>query len=67
MQADTLRKILDNREAARPVVLATNLTTGAEELLYPVDGDGNPALMDAARAATPTAQCSCMCSIRRCA
>ena len=51
MQADTLRRILDDREAARPVVLATNLTTGSEELLYPVDAVGNPALMDAARAA----------------
>lgn len=35
MKRETLRQLLADREAKRPVVLATNLDTGDERLIYP--------------------------------
>lgn len=48
MLAATLRQILADRDAARPLVLATNLKSGDEQFLYPVENKGNASLMDAA-------------------
>ncbi len=39
MKQTTLDQLLQDRAAKRPVVLATNLTTGDEKLLYPIDGN----------------------------
>jgi xanthine dehydrogenase accessory factor len=52
MRAATLRQILDDRAAARPVVLATNLKSGDEELLYPFEEIGNFELIPAAKMAS---------------
>mgnify|MGYP001170373355 CR=1 FL=1 len=52
MYAANLRQILTDRGAARSVVLATNLRSGDEEILYPVEREGNPTLLDAAISAT---------------
>ena len=35
MRADILRRLLADREAKRPVVLASDLETGLAELIYP--------------------------------
>lgn len=56
MRSDLLDRILAARAAKRAVVLATDLATGAQELVYPHDGqsDGEPtdeALLSAAREA----------------
>ena len=40
MKGETLRQLLADKAAERPVVLATNLTTGAERLFYPLDPAG---------------------------
>jgi xanthine dehydrogenase accessory factor len=37
MQQTTLSQILDDRAARRPLVLATNLKSGDEKILYPID------------------------------
>lgn len=42
MKRDTLRQLLADREAKRPVVLATNLDTGEERLLYPATHGPDP-------------------------
>lgn len=52
MRAATLRQILDDRAAARPVVLATNLKSGDEEFLYPFEKIGNSELISAAKTAS---------------
>ena len=52
MRAATLRRILADRAEARPVVLATNLKSGDEILLYPFEDKENSTLLQAAREAT---------------
>jgi xanthine dehydrogenase accessory factor len=37
MKSESLDKILSDRAAKRPVVLATNLTTGVERIIHPMD------------------------------
>lgn len=55
MKADTLNRLLKDRETKRPVALATNLATGAEALVYPDNAEGelatDQAVLDAARLA----------------
>jgi xanthine dehydrogenase accessory factor len=51
MQQTTLTQILDDRAARRPVVLATNLKSGDERILYPIDGDEKSDLVTEAAAA----------------
>ncbi|MBT4711742.1 MAG: XdhC family protein [Alphaproteobacteria bacterium] len=51
MQQATLSQILDDRAARRPVVLATNLESGDEKILYPIDGDEQSDLVTEAAAA----------------
>ncbi|MBT5859639.1 MAG: XdhC family protein [Alphaproteobacteria bacterium] len=51
MQQATLSQILDDRAARRPVVLATNLESGDEKILYPTDGDEQSDLVTEAAAA----------------
>ena len=48
MQQTTLGQILDDRTARRPAVLATNLKSGVEKILYPIDGDEQSELVDQA-------------------
>ncbi len=48
MKAETLKQLLADRAAKRPVVLATWLDGGREALLYPADDDADGALMTAA-------------------
>jgi xanthine dehydrogenase accessory factor len=47
MKTETLKQLLADREAKRPVVLATNLENGKARLLYP-GADGDDALAQAA-------------------
>jgi len=50
MKTDLLDQLLADRAAKRQVVLATDLATGAGQLLYPEEGQGgDAALLDAAR------------------
>ena len=49
MKAAVLNQLLADREAKRPVILATNLETGQAELIYP--GGGSDALGEAAEKA----------------
>ena len=50
MKTDLLEQLLADRAAKRQVVLATNLATGAGQLLYPDEGQGGDAeLLKAAR------------------
>lgn len=52
MKRETLTQLLADRAAKRTVVLLTNLASGAEKLIYPMDeGAGDDALMEAARQA----------------
>lgn len=46
MQKITLQKIIKDQAIGRPVVLATYLTTGEEELIYPLDSIGNKNLLE---------------------
>ena len=48
MQQTTLGQILDDRAARRPAVLATNLKSGVEKILYPIDGNEQSELVDQA-------------------
>jgi xanthine dehydrogenase accessory factor len=53
MKRETLERLLSDRAAKRTVVLATNLASGAEQLIYPLEdsaeGDVDTALLEAAR------------------
>ena len=49
MKAETLRLLLADRAAKRPVVLATDLESGAERLIHPYEERGSGAVDDAAR------------------
>ena len=55
MKRESLEQLLADRAAKRPVVLATNLKSGAEKLIYPSENDTNsdvdPAVFGAAREA----------------
>ena len=50
MKRETLRQLLADREAKRPVVLATNLDTGEERLLHPATHGPDPLDEPAAQA-----------------
>lgn len=50
MKRETLRALLADREAKRPVVLATNLETGEERLLHPATHGPDPLDEPAAQA-----------------
>lgn len=45
MKTEYLRQIIANQEARRAVVLATDLKTGAQDLIYPQNAEGLPNLM----------------------
>lgn len=49
MKPETLKALLAAREARRPIVLATNLSTGDERLIDPRSDDADEALREAAR------------------
>ena len=49
MKPETLKALLEAREARRPIVLATNLATGAERLLDPRAPEADDALRQAAQ------------------
>lgn len=53
MKRETLERLLSDRAAKRTVVLATNLASGEERLIYPLEddaeGDVDTALLEAAR------------------
>ncbi len=49
MKPETLKALLAAREARRPIVLATNLSTGEERLIDPRSAEADDALRDAAR------------------
>ena len=52
MKADTLSQVQADRAAKRPVVLATNLASGAEHLIYPGEpNDAGDPLYEPAREA----------------
>jgi xanthine dehydrogenase accessory factor len=48
MQDDILSQILKNRAAKRPFVLATNLTSGLQNILYPTENGGSSELVQMA-------------------
>ena len=49
MKPETLKALLAAREARRPIVLATNLSTGEERLIDPRSAEADDALREAAR------------------
>lgn len=51
MQSDLLQRLLEDRAAKRPVVLATRLTDGVQKLLYQTDTEGETGLLEAVREA----------------
>jgi xanthine dehydrogenase accessory factor len=51
MRADILHQLLADREAKRPVVLASDLETGEGELIYPGENGADGGLREAAEAA----------------
>jgi len=51
MQQTNLSQVLDDRAARRPVVLAKNLKSGDEKIIYPIDGDEKSYLVTEATAA----------------
>ena len=50
MKPDVLKQLNEDRAAKRPVVLATNLTSGDQKLLYPTDAEGQSEIETGARA-----------------
>ncbi len=51
MRSDLLQRLLEDRAAKRPVVLATRLTDGVQKLLYQTDTEGETGLLEAVREA----------------
>ena len=54
MDAHILRRLLEDRAAKRPVVLATRLSDGIQKLLYQTETDGKNVILEAAHEALAT-------------